>query len=185
MYSTLELVMVARYTPGWSVALFQLPDKVMSSRLALLPDDIIGLIMDIANEPFEKAARLIQRMLRGTHSRYKLFANVKELTENTYRHYLLGSRRNGCYYPGGSNNTLTFLLDRLKGTYLRSIHPMDGMERYQWEAGYITRHNRVRLRYDANPTMANVASLRGRLREASVHRRYPPKVRAKIFYDDL
>ena len=148
----------------------------MSSRLALLPDDIIGQIMDLAVEPFEKAARLIQRMLRGTHSRYKLFANVKELTENTYRHYLLG---------GGSNNTLPFLLDRLKGTYLRSIHPMDGMERYQWEAGYITRHNRVRLRYDANPTMANVASLRGRLREASVHRRYPPKVRAKIFYDDL
>mgnify|MGYP004011173675 FL=1 len=162
MYSTLELVMVARYTPGWSVALFQLPDKVMSSRLALLPDDIIGLIMDLANEPFEKAARLIQRMLRGTHSRYKLFANVKELTENTYRHYLLGSRRNGCYYPGGSNNTLPFLLDRLKGTYLRhpNIHP-DGMERYQWEAGFITRHNRNR------------------------HRRYPPKVRAKIFYADL
>ena len=125
----------------------------MASRLALLPDDIIGQIMDLANEPFEKAARLIQRMLRGTHSRYKLFANVKELTENTYRHYLLG---------GGSNNTLPFLLDRLKGTYLRhpNIHP-EGMQRYQWEAGFITRYNRNR------------------------HRRYPPKVRAKIFYADL
>ena len=161
MYSTNELVMVARYTPGWSVALFQLPDKVMSSRLALLPDDIIGLIMDIANEPFEKAARLIQRMLRGTHSRYKLFANVKELTENTYRHYLLGSRRNGCYYPGGSNNTLPFLLDRLKGTYLRHNYQSDGMERYQREAGFITKYMGKR------------------------HRRYPPKVRAKIFYADL
>ena len=91
-------------------------------------------------------------MLRGTHSRYKLFANVKELTENTYRHYLLG---------GGSNNTLPFLLDRLKGTYLRGNYQSDGMERYQWEAGYITKYNRNR------------------------HRRYPPKVRAKIFYADL
>ena len=119
----------------------------MSSRLALLPDDIIGLIMDLANEPFEKAARLIQRMLRGTHSRYKLFANVIEL------HPL--------YRINGSNNTLPFLLDRLKGTYLRHSYQSDGMERYQWEAGFITKYNRKR------------------------HRRYPPKVRAKIFYADL
>ena len=120
----------------------------MASRLALLPDDIIGQIMDLAVEMSEKAARLIQRMLRGTHSRYKLFANVIEL------HPL--------YRINGSNNTLPFLLDRLKGTYLRhpNIHP-EGMQRYQWEAGFITRYNRNR------------------------HRRYPPKVRAKIFYADL
>ena len=78
-----------------------------------------------------------------------------------------------------------YRMHRSSGSSATSKYIMDGMERYQWEAGYITRHNRVRLRYDANPTMANVASLRGRLREASVHRRYPPKVRAKIFYDDL
>ena len=108
--------------------------------------------MDLAVEMSEKAARLIQRMLRGTHSRYKLFANVIELTENTYRHYLLG---------GGSNNTLPFLLDRLKGTYLRHNYQSDGMERYQREAGFITKYMGKR------------------------HRRYPPKVRAKIFYADL
>ena len=123
----------------------------MSSRLALLPDDIIGQIMDLAVEPFEKAARLIQRMLRGTHSRYKLFANVIEL-HPLWQLYTLG---------GGSNNTLPFLLDRLKGTYLRHNYQSDGMERYQWEAGFITKYNRNR------------------------HRRYPPKVRAKIFYADL
>jgi len=127
--------------------LFQLPDKVMSSRLALLPDDIIGQIMDLAVEMSEKAARLIQRMLRGTHSRYKLFANVIEL------HPL--------YRINGSNNTLPFLLDRLKGTYLRHTYQSDGMERYQWEAGFITKYMGKR------------------------HRRYPPKVRAKIFYADL
>ena len=49
------------------------------SRLALLPDDIIAQIMNLAIEPFEKAARLIQRMLRGTHSRYKLFANLIDI----------------------------------------------------------------------------------------------------------
>ena len=125
----------------------------MSSRLALLPDDIIGQIMALALEPLEKAARLIQRMLRGTHSRYKLFANVIELhpTWSTP----LGPRING------SNNTLPFLLDRLKGTYLRHTYQSNGMERYRWEARFITKYMGKR------------------------HRHYPPKVRAKIFYADL
>ena len=121
----------------------------MSSRLALLPDDIIGQIMALALEPLEKAARLIQRMLRGTHARYKLFANVKDILPPFFFHI------------NGSNNTLPFLLDRLKGTYLRHTYQSDGMERYQWEAGFITKYMGKR------------------------HRRYPPKVRAKIFYADL
>ena len=137
----------------------------MSSRhphYHLLPDDIIGQIMNLAVEPFEKAARLIQRMLRGTHSRYKLFANVRELHPN-YMEVTPGGRTGHRNIPfiNGSNNTLPFLLNILKNTNLRGAYRSDGMERYQWEAGFISKYMGKR------------------------HRRYPPKVRAKIFYADL
>ena len=125
----------------------------MSSRLALLPDDIIGQIMALALEPLEKAARLIQRMLRGTHARYKLFDNYRDITPPFFFHIK------------GSNNTLPFLLDRLKGRYLSLggwPTQADGMERYQRDARFITK-----------------------FADTKRHRHYPPKVRAKIFYADL
>ena len=126
----------------------------MSSRLALLPDDIIGQIMALALEPLEKAARLIQRMLRGTHARYKLFDNYKDITPPFFFHIK------------GSNNTLPFLLDRLKGRWLRTLGAwpttVNGMERYQRDARFITK-----------------------FADTKRHRHYPPKVRAKIFYADL